>query len=363
MKKLALLMLIPMTLTLQGAFVMKKGQPLEKLEGTVKETQTVAPTQTSTNDTISKPTQTPTQAPTQTASSSAGKKIYEINFNKHSTGTYTMNMYRNDFTQYNGEKLNSTYGVSGPDATLSIVEDNNEKVLRVRYKKNTIATGKYPDKSTYSGFQATVDIPKNNRPKEDIYNPQEVTLEYYLKFENNFQWVIGGKLPGLAGGEVPNGGEYIGKGRLANGFSARFMWHIINGKPGMIQYLYHPGRAGAYGEKVYGTGPLLSKSNPAKELNTRDHNTMMVLQKNKWYKIKQTIKANTPKKANGTMKIWIDDALTASIGGLKYIADGKHGTYSVDKMFFSTFYGGGSMDYAPNRDTYTRFKNIRIYVK
>ena len=49
MKKLALLTLIPMTLILQGAFVMKKGQPLEKLEGTVKETQTVAPTQTSTN--------------------------------------------------------------------------------------------------------------------------------------------------------------------------------------------------------------------------------------------------------------------------------------------------------------------------
>ena len=89
----------------------------------------------------------------------------------------------------------------------------------------------------------------------------------------------------------------------------------------------------------------------------------MVLQKNKWYTIKQTIKANTPNKSNGTMKIWIDNTLTASIEGLKYIADGKHGSYSVDKIFFSTFYGGGSMDYAPSQDTHTRMKNIRVYVK
>jgi len=343
-KKLILITLIPMTLALQGAFVMKKGQPLKKEQK------------------ITQNEPTKTQATQTNNSSYLGKKIFEINFNKHSTGSYSMSMFNNDFMNSNGESLQSS-GTSGPGESLSIVEDNNEKVLRVLYKKGKISLGKYPYTSTYTGFQSIITIPKKNRPKEDIYNPQEVTLEYFVKFENNFEWVIGGKLPGLAGGTVPGGGEYLQKGKMTNGFSARFMWHVMKGKPGMIQYLYHPGRAGAYGQKVYGTGPLLSKSNPAKALNTRDYNTMMVLQKNKWYKIRQTIKANTPKKANGTMKIWIDDALTASIGGLKYIADSKHGTYSVDKLFFSTFYGGSSMDYAPSRNTYTRFKNIRIYVK
>jgi DNA sulfur modification protein DndE len=58
MKKLVLLTLVPMTLSLQGAFVMKKGQPLEKIEGTVenittvqKPTTTQASTQTTSNPT------------------------------------------------------------------------------------------------------------------------------------------------------------------------------------------------------------------------------------------------------------------------------------------------------------------------
>jgi len=272
-----------------------------------------------------------------------------------------MQMFNNDFAQYNGEKLNLLFGVTGPDSTLSIVNDGGEKVLRILYRKNTASTGTWPNKSTYAGFQAAVSIPKKNRPKEDINNPQEVTLEYSIKFEDDFQWVIGGKLPGLAGGDVPNGGEFIGKGRLANGFSARFVWHVISGKPGILPYIYHPGRAGKYGQKVYGAGPLLSKVQPAKSFSERNHNKMMVIQKNKWYKIKQTIKANTPNKSNGTMKVWVDDTLTASIGGLKYIADGKN--YRVDRIFFSTFYGGSGAAYAPKQDTHTRMKNIRVYVK
>jgi len=55
MKKIVLLTLIPMTLTLQGAFVMKKGQSLEKIDGSVQETQTVNDTQANVEDTTSKP--------------------------------------------------------------------------------------------------------------------------------------------------------------------------------------------------------------------------------------------------------------------------------------------------------------------
>ncbi len=356
-RKTILIALVPMTLILQGAFVMKKGEPLQKADQeitTITEETTPIKTQ---------PTSTTTQTtPTQTQNtSSLGKKIYEVNFNNNKIGQYTMDMLKKDFGSFQGTKVDIA-GATGPGETLSIVEDNNEKVLRVLYKKNQIGTGKYPDIRTYTGFLTIISIPEKIRPKEDINNPQDVTLEYSVKFENNFQWTKGGKLPGLAGGSIPSGGEYIGKGRMTNGFSARFMWHVEKGKPGLISYIYHPGRSGSYGQKVYGTGPFLSVSKPATSLNSRDGNAMLKLSKNKWYKIRQTIKANTPGKHNGTMKVWINNQLAASFGGMKYIADGHHGSYSVDKMFFATFYGG-DITYAPTSNTNTRFKDIKIYVK
>ena len=48
---------------------------------------------------------------------------------------------------------------------------------------------------------------------------------------------------------------------------------------------------------------------------------------------------------------------------MKYIADGKHGEYSVDRLLFATFHGGGTQEYAPKYDSYARFKDIEVYVK
>ena len=44
MKKLLLITLVPMTLSLQGAFVMKKGQPLTRIEQTIETIETTKPT-------------------------------------------------------------------------------------------------------------------------------------------------------------------------------------------------------------------------------------------------------------------------------------------------------------------------------
>jgi hypothetical protein len=374
MKKLLLITLVPMTLSLQGAFVMKKGKPLEKIEAPIEAPATVV-TQPIQNTGISQTDMNTYVETTQSdTGTNLGKKIFEIDFNKHSVGKYTKPMHKKDFYTYNGENLmykNSDgtwmYGSSGPGETLTIVNDGGEKVLRVLYKKGRIGLGTYPQTDTYTGFQSLAALPKKNRPKEDIYNPQEVTLVYYVKFENDFDWAIGGKLPGLAGGVAPAGGQILGSHKLNNGFSARFMWHMLgekyNKKPGIIGYIYDPGRSGTKGSKIYGAGPYLSTKKVPKSFFTRDYNSALELKKNRWYKIRQTIKPNTPGKNNAWVKVWIDDKLAADFGGIKLIADGMHGKYSVDRFLFSTFYGGGSQDYAPSRDTHARFKGIKIYVK
>lgn len=359
MKKLLLITLVPMTLSLHAAFVMKEGQPLTKIE---RNTENIKPT-------IDEP------AVIKDYSKTLGKKIFEIDFNKHPTGTYTKAMHKQDFFTYQGENLHYRnhdgswmHGASGAGQTLSIVKDNNEKVLRVLYKKNKIHLGNWKDPKTFTGTQSISALPKKTRPQEDINNPQEVTLMYYVKFENGFDWAIGGKLPGLAGGIAPAGSAIIGSKRLNSGFTARFMWHKLKTPsgiqvPGLIGYIYHPGRYGDNGKKVYGTGSYMSTIQPTKSFNDRSRINLFQFKTNKWYKIRQTIKANTPHKSNGTMKVWINDKLATDYTGMKYIGDGMHGKYSVDRFLFSTFYGGGEPKYAPLRNTYTNFKNISVYVK
>ena len=176
-----------------------------------------------------------------------------------------------------------------------------------------------------------------------------LTLDNYI--EKGFEWVIGGKLPSLAGGIALGGSAIIGSERLNNGFTARFMWHmrVSDGKniPSLIGYIYHPGRAGDTGQFIHGAGSHMSTISPTTSFTHRPKTSLFEFITDTWYKVKQTIKANRPYKSDGTMKVSIDDRLATSYGHMKYIADGKHGKYSIDKFLFATFYGGGTQEYAP----------------
>jgi len=73
-------------------------------------------------------------------------------------------------------------------------------------------------------------------------NYQELYCSYRLKFGKDFDFVKGGKLPGLAGGKGNTGGK-VPDG--TDGWSARMMWKQ---KGKIIQYVYHPGQIGTYGD-------------------------------------------------------------------------------------------------------------------
>ena len=321
------------------------------------------------------PTNTPTANNTST---DLGKLIFDIDFNKRSVGKYTLEMGKEDFYKYKGENLyyknadgSWMYGMDGVGYSTSIVQDDDEKVLRVEYPKGRFDLGNMNDKAhTYTGMQSLAALPKKNRPKEDVNHPQTVTLIYYFKFEDNWDMkVLGGKLPGLAGGIAPAGHAFLGSKRLSSGFTARFMWHLLDGEKrlGMIDYIYHIGRKAKNDNEVkngiYGGGPILSTTNPAKDFYERNHKTMLELVPNKWYKVQESITPNTPYKSDGHFSIKINDKLAADFGNMKIIADGYHGKYTVDRFLFSTFCGGGTARYAPRHDMYARFKGIKIYVK
>ncbi|MCF6206998.1 MAG: GDSL-type esterase/lipase family protein, partial [Sulfurovum sp.] len=301
------------------------------------------------------------------------KLIFEVDFSNHTLGYYNAARMREDFGQYNGEKLmgykewNGAYvagGTTNPDN--EIVSMDGEKVLKIVHKAGKTGTGNYPNENTYTGFHATLALPKKGRTI-DVNNPKPITLDYYVKFHEGFEWKTGGKLPGLAGGLVPAGGQKIGNESMENGFSARFMWHDMTvpalNREGysIINYIYHPGRKGNIGEYVYGAGAILSPSEPATHFNDKDAKEVYRLESGKWIHIVQEITANKPYQSDGKIRVWIDGNLVEDIRDMKWIQDGKHDTYGVDKLFFANFFGGKGEAYESSRDNYSYFKKIKVY--
>ncbi|MCP4523477.1 MAG: hypothetical protein GY828_04625 [Candidatus Gracilibacteria bacterium] len=152
-------------------------------------------------------------------------------------------------------------------------------------------------------------------------------LEYTFEIPEDFDFVKGGKLPGLCGGDCPTGGADI-----QNGFSARMMWR----KEGDLE-LY-----GYLGKKEQKFGQSLGRG-------------MFQLKPGKSYKITQEIQMNTGSNNDGIIKIFVN-------GHGVYFNDsvyfGKQGEIHPDKFIFSTFFGGGDESWASTQDNSLKFSNI-----
>lgn len=85
-----------------------------------------------------------------------------------------------------------------------------EPGLRVRYPAGTSSPGEEPRGG--AGFYS--DPPS-------LQGADRACLSYMVRFPADFDFVRGGKLPGLYGGEAPSGGEEVDG---VNGFSMRLMW-------------------------------------------------------------------------------------------------------------------------------------------
>lgn len=204
----------------------------------------------------------------------------------------------------------------GLNNNSTIVEDSKRSnVLDVKYPKGTVGP-------TTNGSQFLKTLPREGT---DFY------LDYYVKFQDGFDFKLGGKLPGLtSGGSTFTGGTHPDNGE---GWSARYMWQG-NGK--IIVYLYYVEMDGEWGESV--------------PLNVN-------FQTGKWYRITQRIKLNSNRDANGLLQVWIDGSLVLDRSDIVFRYDGLG---LIDSFYFSTFHGGSSSDWAPSVDSYISFDNIVV---
>jgi hypothetical protein len=239
-------------------------------------------------------------------------ELLRADFQRQSTGTYTQSKVASDF----GAAASWSNGLR--EGRARIVQEGNNRFLRVTYPANQFGPGN-------GGVQFEVSLHGRH---EELY------LAYRVRFAPGFDFVQGGKLPGLVGGSSPTGCTTDRTG----GFSARNMW-----RPGgsVAQYLYHPERQNRCGDDWY---YRISGSN-------------VRFTPGRWHTIEHHIKMGTSGQRDGVMQAYIDGRLALD-GRLKWRNSGA--SYGIDKLFFSTFFGGSNQSWAPRSQQQADFDDFVV---
>ncbi|MEU3342071.1 polysaccharide lyase [Streptomyces sp. NPDC002144] len=155
-------------------------------------------------------------------------------------------------------------------------------------------------------------------------------LRYYVRFPNDFDFVKGGKLPGLYGGTVTSG-RRIPDGE--DGLSTRYMWRAHGAAE---VYAYLPTSV-AHGTSL-GRGswdwPLGS-----------------------WVCVEQAVRLNRPGRLDGNVTVHVDGREVLSQNGLEFRTSDRLG---IDGVLFSTFFGGSDPSWATPRAQHADFAAFAV---
>lgn len=181
---------------------------------------------------------------------------------------------------------------------------------------------------------------------------EEATLKYRIKFESGFDFVRGGKLPGLAGGNTPTGSDPVNG---VDGWSARFMWKTDKPRlPGSSR------RLTAYPisyAKYLKSGKKKDGSQADRAIWYDSNRNRSVFKSGVWYSIRQRVKMNDPGVANGVFQIWLNEQLVLDQQDRLVRLTPK---LKIDSMYFSTFFGGGDKQWATSKDETIYFDDFEI---
>ncbi len=242
-------------------------------------------------------------------------------------------VYYNDFDQYSSGKR---YKNADLDRDWNHPEwEDGVKKKRVKLVSGSRAYGghgtclsvKYPKKkygTKKTGAQWIMELP-------GTYD--EAYLSYSVKFKRGFDFVKGGKLPGLAGGTAPTGNA---PANGINGWTARMMWRTEHvGKPGKPKEKTTGVMSYA---KFHRSGYDHAGRIEDETMFIDDHGQFTEFTSNRWYDIQQRIRMNTPWQSNGILQIWVDGQLVVDKQDVFFR---KNYDLGIDKLYFCTFFGGG----------------------
>ena len=293
----------------------------------------------------------------------------KIDFKDHKIGIYDVKTFVKDWGDGPRKR-----GIK--EKRCRIIRKNKEKVLEITIPKGTESDG---------GSFWRLNFPRNLT---------DATFEYDIMFGKDFNFVRGGKLPGLGGGlSMGCGGT---PEQYQNGFSARLMWREIDfekellikrpvskkikilkemiksnkkkeeifnqitiikneiiklgwhfrdlikdpHKAFLVQYMYYPDKKGRFGENL-----------PYKYKNKK-----VLVKPNKWYNIKMQIKLSKNPKQKDTILAWVN--------GKKVLNKKRHlrkkKSYGINQAMFSLFFGGEDETWHTKKDEKIYFRKFVV---
>jgi hypothetical protein len=256
--------------------------------------------------------------------------LKKIDFGDHKIGLYDVDTFLKDWGS------EPKRGIS--EERCRVVKKKREKVLEITIPKGTLSDG---------GSFWRLNLPRGLT---------DVTFEYNIMFGNNFNFVRGGKLPGLSGGTSPGGGS-----KDKNGFSARLMWrsatsyeelrHLVRDpkladkkdvkRPYLVQYTYYPDKQ----TKKWG-----------KDLVYTHKDKKIFLKPNKWYDIKMHIKLVKDAGKKDLIAAWVNGKKTLN----EKLNLRKNKKYGVGQVMFSLFFGGNDPSWATKKNEKIYFRKFII---
>ena len=166
---------------------------------------------------------------------------------------------------------------------------------------------------------------------------REYTLNYDLLFENDFEFVRGGKLPGLAPARWSSGCRAIAPEQ----WSVRLMWRA----EGRLQlYTYHQDREDPCGDQDYAAA--------------------FGFERNRYYAVSLHVRLNTDgDTADGVEELFVDGASVAQRKAVRLRGAAGAATL-INTMLFNTFFGGTNRPFQswyPSTTVHARFDNFAVY--
>ena len=227
-----------------------------------------------------------------------------------------------DWMQHWSLKKNGDWGLKNITA-IADPSGRFSKVLRVKYPGGSASpTVTRKTGAPVGGAQFFADL--------GMQAQNSLRISYYVRFSQNFDFVKGGKLPGLFGGTATDGGE-IPDG--TNGFSTRYMWRT---KGDGEVYAYLP-TSDEHGTSI-GRGNWRFKPGT-------------------WHHLEQEVILNQPGSKNGRIRVWVDGKPVLDQSNLTFRSTDK---LKIEGIFFSTFFGGSATSWATPKSVYADFADFSV---
>ncbi|KZS96322.1 polysaccharide lyase family 14 protein, partial [Sistotremastrum niveocremeum HHB9708] len=213
--------------------------------------------------------------------------------------------------------------------------DATGPVLQVDYPANSFshATGGAQFTSLFNGTQPF----------------HSMLLSYEIAFDQNFDFVKGGKLPGLRGGPQPDGCSGGTQPTGADCFSTRLMWRT-NGAAEVYAYIPPTGITCSKSQ-----GPFICNSDFGISINRGAFS----FPTGGWSRVSLVVLLNDPPSAaNGYLEVYFNDQRVIAQGNLQMRTSD---VIDVKGLYFSTFFGGSDSSWATPSDQHTYFRNIKLW--